>query len=118
MPGTNELPFYFLIIISVPRKSLLTPPKASPSTWQIYFTDQLQLYRARHPDQKLNVAQAAKELAQEYKRMTPEEREVCLITLCSAPTWGDVKHLKHLLLWCAVIARLTDVSSSASFPAH
>lgn len=59
-----------------PKKSLLQPPKASPSTWQIYFTDQLQLYRSRHPDQKLNVAQAAKELAQEYKRLSAAEREV------------------------------------------
>jgi len=58
-----------------PKKSLLQPPKASPSTWQIYFTDHLQMYRARHPDQKLNVAQAAKELAQEYKNLTNEQRE-------------------------------------------
>lgn len=79
-------PFYLIthpidFFIIAPKKSMLQPPKASPSTWQIYFTDQLPLYRVRHPDQKLNVAQAAKELAQEYKFLSEEQREVrhCLL---------------------------------------
>ncbi|KDQ08857.1 hypothetical protein BOTBODRAFT_37556 [Botryobasidium botryosum FD-172 SS1] len=57
-------------------KSLLHPPKQAPSTWQIFFTDQLRWYKDRYPNEKLNVAQVAKEVNQVYKNLAPEEMEV------------------------------------------
>jgi len=57
-------------------KSLLHPPKQAPSTWQIFFTDQLRSYKDRYPNEKLNVAQVAKEVNQVYKNLPREEMEI------------------------------------------
>jgi hypothetical protein len=59
-----------------PTRSLLHPPKQAPSTWQIFFTDQLQLYKTMYPGEKLNVAQAAKEAGIRYKNLSRQEKEV------------------------------------------
>jgi hypothetical protein len=67
-----------VIAATAPQKSVLHPPKLAPSTWQIFFTEQLQLIKLKSPDQKLNVAHAAKDLAQVYKNMSAEEKEVGL----------------------------------------
>ena len=55
----------------------LRPPKLAPSTWQLYFTDWIQSLRINNGDQKLNVAQAAKEAGRKYAQLTPEEKEAC-----------------------------------------
>lgn len=47
--------------------------------WQVYFADWLQEHKIRHPHDKLNVAQAAKEAGQLYKNLGPEEKEVRLV---------------------------------------
>ncbi|KAJ7646471.1 hypothetical protein FB45DRAFT_890535 [Roridomyces roridus] len=59
---------------SPPQKSMLRPPKLAPSTWQLYFADWIQRQRASST-RKLNVAQAAKEAAQEYASLSEEEKE-------------------------------------------
>ncbi|PVF91129.1 hypothetical protein CPB86DRAFT_720031, partial [Serendipita vermifera] len=58
-----------------PTKSELRPPKQAPSMWQIYFADWLQDHKTRHPHDKLNVAQAAKEAGQLYKTLDEEMKE-------------------------------------------
>jgi hypothetical protein len=45
--------------------------------WQVYFADWLQDHKARQPQDKLNVAQAAKEAGQLYKTLNAEQKEVC-----------------------------------------
>lgn len=60
-----------------PERSELRPPKLAPSTWQLYFTDWIQMHQTNSGDRKLNVAQAAKEAGAEYAQLTPEEKEVC-----------------------------------------
>jgi hypothetical protein len=57
---------------------MLHPPKQAPSTWQIFFADQLQLYKTQNPGEKLNVAQAAKEAGVRYKNLSRDEKEVCI----------------------------------------
>ncbi|KAJ7646545.1 hypothetical protein FB45DRAFT_732650 [Roridomyces roridus] len=57
-----------------PQKSMLRPPKLAPSAWQLYFADWIQRQRASST-RKLNVAQAAKEAAQEYASLSEEEKE-------------------------------------------
>ncbi|PVF96301.1 hypothetical protein CPB86DRAFT_709363, partial [Serendipita vermifera] len=59
----------------VPTKSELRPPKQAPSMWQIYFADWLQDHKTRHPHDKLNVAQAAKEAGKLYKTLDEEMKE-------------------------------------------
>ncbi|CAG7848408.1 SubName: Full=Uncharacterized protein {ECO:0000313/EMBL:CCA71712.1} [Serendipita indica DSM 11827] len=59
----------------IPIKSELRPPKQAPSMWQVYFADWLQDHKTRHPHDKLNVAQAAKEAGQLYKTLTAAEKE-------------------------------------------
>lgn len=49
--------------------------------WQVYFADWLQDHKARQPQDKLNVAQAAKEAGQLYKTLSAEAKEVCVISL-------------------------------------
>jgi hypothetical protein len=49
--------------------------------WQIYFADWLQDHKLRHPHDKLNVAQAAKEAGQLYKTLSEMEKEAsCLLS--------------------------------------
>jgi len=43
--------------------------------WQVYFADWLQEHKTRHPHDKLNVAQAAKEAGQLYKTLSAEAKE-------------------------------------------
>lgn len=59
----------------IPIKSELRPPKQAPSMWQVYFADWLQDHKARQPQDKLNVAQAAKEAGQLYKTLSAEAKE-------------------------------------------
>jgi hypothetical protein len=66
-----------ILITDTPLKSELRPPKQAPSMWQIYFADWLQDHKARQPQDKLNVAQAAKEAGQLYKTLNAEQKEVC-----------------------------------------
>lgn len=68
--------------VVAPLKSILKQPKLAPSAWQLYFTDWIQRHQATST-RKLNVAQAAKEAGQEYASLTPEEKEVCSISLSS-----------------------------------
>ena len=64
-------------VMAAPLKSVLRPPKLAPSAWQLYFTDWIQRHQASS-HKKLNVAQAAKEAGQEYARLSPAQKEVCL----------------------------------------
>ncbi|KIM20259.1 hypothetical protein M408DRAFT_308571 [Serendipita vermifera MAFF 305830] len=59
----------------IPVKSELRPPKQAPSMWQLYFADWLQDHKARQPQNKLNIAQAAKEAGQIYKTLSAEAKE-------------------------------------------
>lgn len=59
-----------------PQRSLLHPPKPPSSVWQIYFSDWLQCLRCYNKsDQKLNVAQEAKEAAIAYNKLSDDEKE-------------------------------------------
>jgi hypothetical protein len=69
----------------VPTKSELRPPKQAPSMWQIYFADWLQEHKTRHPHDKLNVAQAAKEAGQLYKTLNAEAKEVSVFNMQKDP---------------------------------
>jgi hypothetical protein len=44
--------------------------------WQVFFADWLARHKHRSPQDKLNVAQAAKEAGVEYKNLSAEEKEV------------------------------------------
>ncbi|KAF8743062.1 HMG-box domain, partial [Rhizoctonia solani] len=59
-----------------PTRSRLNPPKQAPSTWQIFFTEYLQNYKATNPERKLNVSQAAKDGGAAYKALSPQQKEI------------------------------------------
>ncbi|CAE6395365.1 unnamed protein product [Rhizoctonia solani] len=59
-----------------PTRSRLNPPKQAPSTWQIFFTEYLQSYKATNPERKLNVSQAAKDGGAAYKALSPQQKEI------------------------------------------
>lgn len=61
---------------TVPTRSMLKPPKLAPSAWQLFFTHWIYRRQIERGDEKLNVAQAAKEAGAVYAVMTEEEKEV------------------------------------------
>lgn len=57
--------------------SVLKPkPKLPPSKWQIYFAAFLRRERDRHPGEKMNVANIARDAAVAYKTITVAENDV------------------------------------------
>lgn len=58
-----------------PNKSVLNPPKAPQSKWQMYFSDFLTSTKYANPEGKINVTAIAKAAAVAYKNISIEEHE-------------------------------------------
>ena len=56
-------------------KSRLRPPKQPLTAWQLYFTDELHKLKAALPNERLNVAQLAKDAGQRYASLPDDKRQ-------------------------------------------
>ncbi|KAF8760088.1 HMG-box domain [Rhizoctonia solani] len=57
-----------------PTRSRLNPPKQAPSTWQIFFTEYLQNYKATNPSVSSTFRKLQSGAA--YKALSPQQKEI------------------------------------------